>query len=127
MADAARVLDASAIVAFIQGEPGGARVAALLESAAVSAVNLSEALAALVRRGMPEEMAWRAVGRLGLAVHSFGPDDARRTTRLYAVCPDLSLGDRACLALAQSLGVSALTADTAWKRATKDVQIEFTR
>jgi PIN domain nuclease of toxin-antitoxin system len=39
----------------------------------------------------------------------------------------LSSGDRACLALAQSLGAVALTADRSWSRLNLDIAIEVIR
>jgi PIN domain nuclease of toxin-antitoxin system len=123
------VLDASAVVAFIAGERGAKKVAAAIRSAdgIMSAVNLSEALVVMTRHGMPEEMAHRALGRLGLGVRSFGEQDARLAAQLHSKRPGLSFGDRACLALAQNLGLTALTADAAWRSAPEDIRVQLIR
>jgi ribonuclease VapC len=110
------VLDASALLALLQNEPGAEVVADLLPAGAMSAVNLAEVVAKLIDHGVPLEDAREALDGLPIDVHAFDRDDAfaagelRRVTRGVA----LSLGDRACLALAARLGVAAVTADRAW-------------
>ena len=111
------VLDASALMAYLYGEPGIDRVtAALATGAAISTVNLSEVIAKLADRGMPEQRIRDTLETLGLDIAEFDADDAlaagllRPSTRAAG----LSLGDRACLALGQQSGAPVLTADTAW-------------
>jgi PIN domain nuclease of toxin-antitoxin system len=84
----------------------------------MSAVNLSEVVAKLVDHGLPEADLHAALDVLGIDVRGFDAETAyaagelRRTTRDAG----LSLGDRACLALAMRLGAVAVTADRAWSR-----------
>jgi len=110
------VLDASALLALLQNEPGAEVVADLVPFGAMSAVNLSEVVAKLMDHGVPLEEAREALDGLPIDVHAFDRDAAfaagalRRVTRGAG----LSLGDRACLALAARLGVAAITADRAW-------------
>jgi ribonuclease VapC len=110
------VLDASALLALLQGEPGSDTVANMLSASAMSAVNLSEVAAKLTEHGMPREAVQRALGGLPIDVHAFDGEAAyaagelRRLTRSAG----LSFGDRACLALAMRLGATAMTADRAW-------------
>lgn len=47
------VLDASALLALLKGEPGGAKVASVVADAAISVINLSEVVSHFVRVGMP--------------------------------------------------------------------------
>jgi ribonuclease VapC len=116
LSDGPAVLDASALLALLQGEPGADLVADLLARSVISAVNLSEVMAKLTDHGMPAEAARAMLDRLPMAVHPFDREAAyaagqlRRNTRGAG----LSLGDRACLALAQQFGVAAVTADRAW-------------
>jgi PIN domain nuclease of toxin-antitoxin system len=129
------VLDASALLAFLQGESGAERVAeALARPAAISAVNYAEALGKLAEDGeTAEELARRfeAEGLIGgvLEVEAVLPEDApaiaalRRSTRHLG----LSLGDRACLALALRLRRPVMTADRAWQELGLEVEVQAIR
>jgi PIN domain nuclease of toxin-antitoxin system len=114
MAD--QVLDASAILAFLFDEPGGERVAEALGTAVVSSVNLSEVVAKLIDRGRSEKDAATIVVGMPCAVASFDLGLGLRAGALWANPRrlGLSLGDRACLALAERERLPVLTADRAW-------------
>jgi ribonuclease VapC len=111
------VLDASAILALLHNETGADAVADLLDEAAISAVNVAEAGARLVDSGMPPPLAGEAIRALGLEIVPFDAELAQASTALRQGTRHLglSLGDRACLALAQKLSVPAVTADRAWQ------------
>jgi PIN domain nuclease of toxin-antitoxin system len=111
------VLDSSAVLALVFAEEGHAVVEPLLPVAALSAVNAAEVLAKLQRLGASPADAAKAVDDLQLAVLPFTLDDARLAARLEPLTRTrgLSLGDRACLALAQRCGVPAVTADRHWR------------
>ncbi len=123
------VLDASAILVLLNGEPGSEAVSEALEEAVVSAVNLSEVVAKLVDAGMPVHEAREALTPLGLEVvpfdeaQAFEAGELRPSTRKAG----LSLGDRACLALARQLNLPALTADSAWTKASAEVEVRLVR
>ena len=123
------VLDASAVLAVLRAAPGADRVESRLEGAGIGAVNLFEVVAKLDEDGVPEVEIRRAIGRLDLDIHAFDAAQAytagalRRTTRPLG----LSLGDWACLALAQRLGAVALTADRSWSRLEIGVAVEVIR
>jgi len=110
------VLDASAVLAVLQGEPGQERVLAVLHRACISTVNLAEVASKLVDR----EIAWADVEtslqNLKLSVHAFDLEQAFAASALRQITRSkgLSFGDRACLALAQTLDATVLTADRAW-------------
>lgn len=110
------VLDASAILALLNDEPGAEAVQAVLDSAVVGAVNLSEVVAKLADSGVPEGTIREALDELELRVVPFDQVQAyaagflRPATRSAG----LSLGDRACLSLAERLGAPALTTDRRW-------------
>ena len=113
------VLDASAVLAVLNGEPGEKKVIPLLTESAVSSVNLTEVGAKLLEAGMEEASAQIAVSVLGIGeIVDFTEDSAweaallRPLTKPYG----LSLGDRACLALARKLNVPAVTADKEWSK-----------
>jgi ribonuclease VapC len=123
------VLDASALLAVLRAEPGAERVEACLEEACIGAVNLSEVVTKLIEDGVPEAEICAAIGRLELEVHAFDAQHAytagirRKATGAFG----LSFGDRARLALAQSMGAPALTADESWSRLDLGIAIEVTR
>ncbi|MEK0083835.1 PIN domain-containing protein [Benzoatithermus flavus] len=110
------VLDASALLAVLHRERGSEVVEPLLGAAVIGAVNLAEVLAKLVDRGVPEDAAWSAVAGLGLHTVALDAVQVRATARLCTLTRrhELSLGDRACLALAECLRLPVLTADRSW-------------
>ena len=112
------VLDASAILAVLQGEEGSAEISGRVHGGMVSAVNLAEVVARLHEGGGSEEEVRRTVARLQLLEIPFDPSDAWRTglLRRRTRSAGLSLADRACISLAVSRGVPALTMDAAWGR-----------
>ena len=123
------VLDASALLALLFAEPGAERVADVIaEGAVISTVNLSEVGALLVRRGQAPEKALAPV-REQVSVEPFTADDALTAARLspLTAAKGLSLGDRACLALANRLAARAVTAERAWTQLELDVEIELIR
>ena len=114
-----RVLDASALLALLNGEPGAERVAtAVRAGSAMSAVNYSEVVAKLDEAGMPAAEIRGALEPLELDVVAFDRALAYRAGEMRSATRKLglSLGDRACLALAQYDGLPALTAERAWSK-----------
>jgi PIN domain nuclease of toxin-antitoxin system len=110
------VLDASALLAYLQRERGHLLVGPVLETAVMSAVNLSEVLQKSAAAGVSTEGLLADLQAVGLRVHAFDCDDAACAADLWATTRKLglSLGDRACLALAKRLHLPAYTADRAW-------------
>jgi ribonuclease VapC len=111
------VLDASAVLALVKREPGQDVVeAALVSEAVICAVNLAEVITRLRLDGVPEMSVRQVIDRLPIAVVDFGSDLALSAGLMSVVTRPfgLSLGDRACLALAHSANAPALTADRAW-------------
>jgi ribonuclease VapC len=129
------VLDASALLAYLQGETGSDVVAeAIADGASLSTVNLAEVLGRAAGQDVdPVKLAAQLAerGLLGgaITVESFTAVDAIEVARLRPLTRDagLSLGDRACLALARRLGVPALTADTAWRGAAHGGELRLIR
>ena len=110
------VIDASALLALLNAEPGANVVAEALPGGVISAVNLSEVVAKLSEAGMPEKAIRQALQSLGLEIVPFDEEQSYQAGLLRTSTQDMgiSLGDRACLSLAKMLGVVALTADRAW-------------
>lgn len=123
------VLDASALLALINAEPGAELVAAALADATIGTVNLAEVVTKLIELGIREQDAWAEASDLVPSVVDFDADLARRTARLRPPTRafGLSLGDRACLALGESLRLPVLTADRAWQKLSLPVDIRLIR
>ncbi|HEX7183531.1 MAG TPA: type II toxin-antitoxin system VapC family toxin [Thermoanaerobaculia bacterium] len=111
------VLDASAVLAMLQEEPGGEVVQDLLGNAVISSVNWSEVIQKALDRQVEINGLRQDLEALGLQVVPFTAPRAERTAFLRATTKHLglSLGDRACLALAAELGLPAVTVDKIWK------------
>ena len=127
---AINVLDASAVLALLHEEPGADRVEAALDGAAMSSVNLSEVLQKAEQHGVDTEGLEFDIQALGVSLHDFGVGSARDAADLWPITRrrGLSLGDRACLALARELGAVALTTDTRWANLDpEDVTIHVVR
>lgn len=124
------VLDASAVLTLLYREPGHDTVAGLVEGSVISAVNWSEVVQKLAQRGVPDPgVISTSLLALGTTVLSFHRSDAEAAARLWPAgrAKGLSLGDRACLAVAQGLPGVAVTADTAWAHIDVDVEVLVVR
>jgi ribonuclease VapC len=110
------VLDASAVIALLNEEPGAEVVDAVLDEAVISAVNLSEVIAVLIDAGFEFDGAQAMVRRIGLRVIVFDEPQGLHAGELRATtrAAGLSLGDRACLSVAERREAAALTADRRW-------------
>jgi PIN domain nuclease of toxin-antitoxin system len=123
------VLDASAILAAILDEPGRDVVMAYEGCSWASCVNVAEVRSKLHDLGHTSEEIDLELGLVGLSVMTFDSQQAiavgelRGSTRSFG----LSLGDRACLALAQKLGTRAVTADRLWLSAQLPIAVEAIR
>ena len=123
------VLDSSALLAITWGEDGAAVARRAADDAIMSAVNATEVITRLVDRGANREEALRSLRKVGPAIRPF--DEAlalqagylRTETRQYG----LSLGDRACLALALRERAPVVTADRAWAKLDLGVEIRVIR
>jgi PIN domain nuclease of toxin-antitoxin system len=110
------VLDASALIALFYGEAGEQQVRSLLERGAASAINISEVVGKLVRDGEQPGQARHAISALHLEIVPFDDESAYEAGCMIALtkAEGLSLGDRACLALARMRKLPAFTADARW-------------
>jgi len=123
------VLDASALLALLNREPGHEEIAEVIRDAAISAVNLSEVAAKLADRGMPGEAIREALEGLALEIHDFSQELAFQAGLLHPLTRSkgLSLGDRACLALGQRLNLPVLTTDRVWEELDLEVEVRLVR
>jgi PIN domain nuclease of toxin-antitoxin system len=125
-----KVFDSSALLALIFDEVGAAKVEALLagDDIVVGAANLSEVAAKLVDQGLSDADAQAVLEGLALRVEPLSAEQATAAGRLRRQTRSLglSLGDRCCLALAQTHDAVVVTADRPWKQL-KGFRFEFVR
>ena len=102
-----------------------AAVAAVMDDAVISSVNLAEVIGKLRGAGMPAAACREAIETLALHVVPFTETLAYLAAELEAETRKLGLspGDRACLATARHLGYAALTADRQWSKLKTDISI----
>lgn len=129
MADGRYVLDASALLCLLFREPGAERVEAALSDACMGATNLAEVVAILVDRGADGPTVVADLADLDLEIAALDRAHAETSglLREHTRKAGLSLGDRCCLALAASLGATALTTDRAWAQLDCGVAVEVIR
>ena len=108
------VLDASALLVWLQDEPGADEVR--VEGALVNSVNWSEVLQKADQHGVATADLREELEVLGLRFEAFGVAEGVRAAELWSVTRPhgLSLADRACLATASVHDAVAVTADRAW-------------
>jgi ribonuclease VapC len=122
-------IDASALLALLFAEPGAEEVADVIATgAAVGTINLCETATVLVRRGLDAETILSPL-REQLIIEPFTDADALAAATRYpqTAAKGLSLGDRACLALADRLGSPAVTAEQVWSELDLGIEVRLIR
>jgi ribonuclease VapC len=111
-----KVFDASALLALLQGEPGGEEVEqALLSGGLCAAVNWSEIAQKVRAHGRNWDLAGSLLKSYGLVIEPVLEADAERAAARWEAGRGLSVADRLCLAVADRVEAEAvLTADRAW-------------
>src|ERR1035437_8534181 len=112
------VLDASAILALLQQEPGAEKLTdEILHHAVASTVNLAEVQSKLVKKGIEPAQAWQNTLSAITEPEPFTSRQAQMAGSLIAMTEQygLSLGDRACLALAIALKAPVYTTEQIWR------------
>jgi ribonuclease VapC len=126
---ASTVLDAYAVLAHIRGERGSDSVEQVAADACMSAVNLAEVISKLMERDLTADQVDAIVYRYGFDIVSFDEGLARLACSLRPATRSLglSLGDRACIALAQREGLPVMTADRTWAKLAVGVEVKVIR
>ncbi len=125
------VLDASALLAFVQREPGGTRVQAALGTSVISAVNFTEVSNKLHDKlGIVNGSA--AIAQLIPLVQQilpYFPGDTHAASTIHASNRHLglSLGDSVCLALGQKLSADVWTCDRKWAQLDASYRVTLVR
>ncbi len=122
-------LDASALLAFLFREPGHERVGAILDTACLSTINLAEVIGRFVRDGHDADPVLRRLTATAIEIVPFTAADAALAASLIPATRalGLSLGDRACLALALARDIPAITADRVWIQLQIGVTVQLIR
>jgi ribonuclease VapC len=124
------VLDASALLALLHNETGADIVEeALLSKAVISTVNWTEVIQKAIAKNISIDDLDNELEELGLSFISFDSQQARIAGSLWQQTKvlGLSLGDRACLALAIHLDLPVLTADKIWQQLDIGISIQLIR
>lgn len=123
------VLDTSALLVWLRGEPGAEAVHPLLPTAIMSAASWSEACRKLAQRGVDAEAITSRLRALGIQVEPLTEADALTAANLASrtQTAGLSLSERCCLALGTRLSLTTVTADTTWADLDLDLSIQIVR
>lgn len=123
------VLDSSVLLAVLLNENGADNALPYLQNGQCCSVNVTEIITRLIDKGRTQDEAVGDFIDMGIGVDDFGPDLATLAGRLRAVTKHkgLSLGDRACLALAIRDSAIAVTADRQWVDLDVGCKIELIR
>jgi PIN domain nuclease of toxin-antitoxin system len=117
------------MLAVIHNERGADRVVQLMRGALMSTANVAEVQSKLILNGVQPDLAWRAIASFQCEICPLSTDQARIAGDLARMAKPLglSLGDRACLALAMQRNATVYTADRAFKGMNVPIKIDLIR
>ncbi len=120
-------LDTSVILAALLDESGGDQVTEVMSDAVISTVNVLEAYTVFARKGLSTATLDTFLQFRGIEIAPLSGADAESAGRMVTLTATagLSLGDRACLALAVARGAMVLTADRPWLRFAEPLGIQI--
>lgn len=123
------VLDASALLAYLQDEPGVGKVERVLHDSVISAVNWSEVVQKASARGVDIRGMREELEALGVVIEPFTAEHGSAAGLLWKETSKhgLSLGDRACLCLGLAMNAPVLTTDSAWRKLQMGIDIRVLR
>ena len=121
------VLDASALIAMLRKEPGGAAVADVLARARMSVVNFAEVVSHFLHAGVPLAELQEMLATIRLSLVDADLELAWMAGRLRGTTAEagLSLGDRFCLALGARDRLPVWTADRQWRTVADKLGVEI--
>jgi ribonuclease VapC len=123
------VFDSSAVLAVLFEEPGAEIALRTIRGALITTVNVTEVMTRCLDKRLSLEATEEFLASQGMQFVDFGYDLARAAAalRLSTKTSGLSLGDRACLALAIREGATAVTADRVWRTLGLPCPVELIR
>lgn len=119
------VLDASAVIAFLKSEPGAEIVAKHLQRSCISTVNLLEVLEKSTRQKQSVDKVVRLLRGWQVEFAPFDEQQVHAATqiKLQVGNADVSLADRACLALGTVRRLPVLTSDRLWSKLKVGIEV----
>ncbi len=118
------VFDSSALLAFVQAEPGADTVEAeLVNGGACSTASWSEVAQKIHAHGRDWSLVRALLTSYDLRLEPVTVSDAEHAAAAWTSGSGLSLADRLCLALADRLGEGVVTADRTWGSTGRITQI----
>lgn len=112
------VMDATALLALSHGEQGYEVVEGLIQTQEcfISSVNIAEVGSKLVDKGLLEKDLPGILQQFQVDIIDFNAEQAIRSAAIRQITRSsgLSMGDRACFALAQLMDACVVTTDRAW-------------
>jgi PIN domain nuclease of toxin-antitoxin system len=124
------ILDASALITLLSEEKGHEVVASILPKSIMSSVNVAEVAKFLIeKRGLSKEEVSNIIHSLIEKIMLFDTKLALTSADIISQTKSLglSLGDRACLALAISTGYTVYSSDRIWSQLELDCKIVVIR
>lgn len=122
------MLDSSAVLAWLQQEPGGEPVRDLLKGGIVGAANWAEVLQKTRERGADPHEVGLLLRSLGVEVVDVTREDGEHAASIWEKGLPLSLGDRLCLGLGMRLQLPVVTLDPLWETVSETaVEIQVLR
>ena len=122
---AMKILDASAVLAWLRNEKGAKCVEPMLEQASMTSVNFIELLSQLIDLEIPKSEIERLVRNLGFELIDVGTHIAwiAAELRVQTKTFGLSLGDRVCLAAGIANECPVVTADHVWTQVELPIEV----
>jgi ribonuclease VapC len=121
------VVDSSAILAVIKSDLGAQRANDEARGGRMSALNYCEVVGWLAERGSSTAEIDNVVAPFNLTIEHFDNARALAAGVLKAKGRNISLADRACLALAIELGLPVITGDRVWRDLDVGVEVRMFR
>ncbi len=123
------VLDASALLAYLHGEPGGEHIQGRVAEFCISSVNWSEVLQKALTKDVDVKRMTDWLRGLDLTIEAFTDTQAETAAHLWSQTQHLglSLADRACLALALDKSLPVLTTDRVWQQLEPTLEVRVVR
>jgi PIN domain nuclease of toxin-antitoxin system len=122
------VADTSAALAILKGEPGAAEAEGLIRGGVIGMANLVEAVTRGQEFGVAPAVTLSAFSIWGVEIAAVDRATADQAMTLWPLRKQgLSLGDRLCIGLALSRGLSVLTGDRRWRQLGLDVKVVLFR